>query len=148
MTHSQTFLSAISISQRISIRDFLVGTLGCLFSPGVRQSMNFLVAVTILGMVDAPMLSCIAPCDYIISMHLSFTPAGVVKSGCSTVKATPPQCSCHRLRYWRSRVRLQGAVPLGNERGIQRPNMSYLILVSSSSFLLDPPRACLLGIPL
>jgi hypothetical protein len=89
MTPSQTFLSATSISQRISIRDFLVGALGLPFSSGVSQSVNFLVAVTMLGIVAAPMLSCIAPWDYTISMHLFFTSAGVVKSGCSTGYSSP-----------------------------------------------------------
>jgi hypothetical protein len=57
---------------------FSAGARGCPFLSGVRQSMNFLVAVTIPGMVAAPMLSYIAPCDCTILMYLSFTPAGVV----------------------------------------------------------------------
>ncbi len=75
--------------------------------------MNFFVAVTIPRMVAAPMLSCIAPCDCTILMYMSFTLASVVKSGCSTVKANTPQCSCNRLSYLAHSSRVAGCCSSG-----------------------------------
>ena len=131
--------SAVSLAHSSDISHPGIRDLSILFRPGPWFRKSLYVVLTSI---------CIAPCDCTISINLSFTPAGVVNPGRSTVKATPPQFSYHRLRYLaRSSVGLQDAVHLGNERGKQKPDESCLLLVASSSFPLDPPKASLLGIP-